>query len=255
MKRILLFPLLAVLALPLLAQDKAAQVADLQNQITAIDQSFVPMKDRMDALEKQNEDSKFTWGAYKKANDQYNADIAAFNVKMDAANRASQLLKPSIDNFDQRLASHNANQCVERNHDGSCGWYNNEAAQLEANRAQLNQAKAQVDAQFAALTPEAQRLDTTKAQLTTIYNQGMANDAKWRQGMDQLKSDYYGAVDKQNELKRKLAILQGSRDDCFKAIPPKCQTPQIGSDGKPVLDQDCERMVAQCRAAFDGSKP
>jgi chromosome segregation ATPase len=256
MKRIL-FVSLCTLMLAVLAfsQDKAAQITDLQNQLNAVQQEYVPMLAQLKTLKTDQDNNKFAWDAYKKADDQYNVDLAAFNSKMNEANRAAQLLKPSIDNLKQRMDAHNANQCVEKNHDGSCAWYDREAAQLNANADQVEQAKAQVRAQYQALAPESQRLDTTLSQLKTIYSQAKANDEKWQASMAQLKSQYLAVKVREDAIKAKLAALHGTVDQCFRSIPAKCQSPAIGPDGKPILDQNCEDMVAQCRAIFDGSKP
>jgi len=257
MKRIVVLSLLwgLLLALPMFAQDKASQIASLQGQIDTIEQNFVPLKARLDDLTALKSRNDFALDAYKKYSAKYSTDLADFNVRRVAVNREQELLNPSINNYTARAAAHNAHQCVEYNHDGSCNWYNQEAAQLDANKAQLQQAQNAIDAKQAPLDTEKQGLDTTKAQLQTIYDQDAVNVEKYRQGMDQLKSEVFPLVDKENALLRQIAILKGNTADCMKAIPPECEKPQIGPDGKPILNQKCEQMVAQCRAAFDGSKP
>lgn len=254
MKRVL-FSLVAILmAIPVFAQSKAAQLAALQNELTQVQASYPAMEDRLKALDVQKDNIKFAADAYTKANDQYKTDIANFNQKQDAVNRQQQLLQPSIDNYRQRKAQHNANQCTEVRGSGTCNWYNQEADSIDAQRNAIFQQQQQIDAQQNQLEPQRANLKETLSKLTEIWNNNQTNIAKWKQDMVQLKSDYEAAAAREQQIKQQIAFLQGGVNACLKAIPPACQNPAIGPDGKPILDQNCENMKAACSQMFDGNK-
>jgi chromosome segregation ATPase len=258
MKRILLSFLLVLLSAPLFAQSKAAQIADLQNQINQIDQSFTPMMQHLTEMKTKADNIQFGIDAYDKAKKQYEADCAVHDQRQDEVTRQFALLKPSIDNYSQRVDQHNARSCTEQctngHCDGSCAWYTAEKNQLDANKAQLVEAFNRVNAQQIPLTTEYNDLMQTKAKLQTIYDQNQANVAAWQREMGQIKADYEAAAAKRADLERQLAALYGDVNTCIKAIPPACQSPAIGPDGKPILDQNCENMKAACSKMFDGSK-
>ncbi len=243
-----------LLVIPALAQNKAAQIADLQNQISNIEQSYPAMEKRFKDLDTQKDNIKFAVDAYTKYNDKYKQDLGNFNQRQNEVNRQQQLLQPSVDNYKQRVAAHNAHQCTEVRGSGTCNWYNNEANQLDANKAQIRQAQAQIDQQQNALEPQRQSLSTTLNQLKQIWDNNQTNIAKWKEDVGQLKSQYEAAAAKEAELKRQLAILQGDNAACLKTIPAACEKPAIGPDGKPILDQNCERMKAACSRMFDGNR-
>src|SRR5271170_5172423 len=197
MKILLTLLLGSLLVLPTFAQDKATQIANLQGQIDTIEQQFGPLKARLDDLQKQKDNNDFVGAAYNKQNAKYATDLADFNGRRTEVNRQQQLLNPSIENFQQRIASHNAHQCVEHNNDGSCNWYNQEANQLDALKADLLARQDAITARQAPLDTEKGYLDQTKAKLQTIYDQAVENDKKYRAGMDQLKSEVFPLRDKE----------------------------------------------------------
>lgn len=254
MRRIALSLLACLLAIPALAQDKLAQIENLQNQLTEVQANYAPMEKRYDALDTKKDEIKFANDAYVKYHDQYVTDVNNFNAKRDEVNRQQQLLGPSVENYKQRLAAHNSRQCTEYNHDGSCNWYNNEANSIDAQRNQIAQAQAEIDAQQAPLDQQAANLEQTKGKLDTIYDLNVQNIAKWKADMAQLKADYQANLAQEKAIQAKLAELYGSVDVCLKQIPAACQNPAIGPDGKPILDQNCERMHAACGKLFDGNK-
>ncbi len=254
MKRIALALAVCLLAISAFAQDKAAQIAALQNELTQVQQSYPAMEQRLKDFDTQKDNIKFAVDAYTKANEKYKADIADFNQRQGEANRAQELLQPSVDNYKQRKAQHDGNRCTEVRGSGTCDWYNQEADSIDAQRNQILQAQAQVDAQQNALEPTRQYLKTTLGQLTEIWNNNQTNIANWKAGMVQLKADYEAAAAREVQLKQQIALLQGDVNSCLSAIPPACQQPAIGPDGKPILDQNCENMKAVCSKMFDGNK-
>ncbi len=253
MRRTALTLLACLLAAAAFCQDKAAQIANLEAQLNAVQATYAPIEQRLKALDVDRSNNQFAADAYKKYNAKYSDDVNSFNNQQDEVNRQQDMLNTSVVNYKQRLAQHNANKCVQVAGSGTCNWYNNEADQLNANQAQIAQAQTVLDQSNRSLDTQRQSLVTTKSQLDTIWNQGKANDDKYVAAMDQLKADYRASRAKELELQRQLAILKGDRAACFKAIPPACQNPAVGPDGKPILDQDCERMHAACGKMFDGN--
>jgi chromosome segregation ATPase len=254
MKRAMLSLFACLLAISAFAQDKAAQIADLQNQLTQVQSAYLAMEKRYDALSVQKDNIKFAVDTYTKYHDQYVQDVNGFNQKQDEVNRQQQLLQPSVDNYRQRLAAHNASQCTEVQGSGTCNWYNNEANSIDAQKAAIQQAQSQVDQQNAGLNGQRQNLAETKSKLDTIWDQNQANITQWKADMGQLKADYDANIARENAIKAQLAALYGSVNACLKAIPPACANPVIGPDGRPILDQNCEIMKAQCSKMFDGNK-
>jgi chromosome segregation ATPase len=254
MKKVAVSLFVLLLAIPAFSQGKAAQIAALQTELSQIQASYPVMEQKLKDFDVQKDNIKFAVDAYTKYNDQYKTDIANFNQKQDEVNRQQQLLQPSIDNYKQRLAQHNANQCTEVRGSGTCNWYNNEANQLDANKAQILQVQNQIDAQQGALEPQRSNLRETLSKLETIWQNNQTNIANWKAGMIQLKSDYEAAAARETQIKQQIAILQGDVNSCLKAIPPACQTPAIDpTTGKPILDQNCENMKAVCSKMFDGN--
>jgi len=243
-----------LLAIPAFSQDKAAQIADLQNQLNNVQQAYAPMEDRLTALDAKKGEIKYAVEVYNKYHDQYQTDVDNFNQKQNDVNRQQQLLNPSIENYMQRKAQHDGNQCQYVQGTNTCDWYNREADQLNANRAQLAAAQAAITAQQAPLDSQKANLDQTKGKLEQIYQNNQSNIDQWKADMTQLKADYDANLAKEKEIKAKLAILYGSVNACLQQIPPACQQPAIGPDGKPILDQNCEFMKAQCSKMFDGNK-
>jgi len=249
----LLALLALLLAIPAFSQDKAAQIANLESQLGAVQANYPTMQDRLKVLDTTKDNILFAAKAYTKYNDAYTADTVAFNNQQDEVNRQQNMLNVSGENYKQRLAQHNANRCTEVTGSGTCNWYNAEANQLDANKAQIQQAQAPIDRANAQLDAQRQNLAQTKAKLDTIWNQGQADADKYEAAMKQLRADYQANRAKELDLQRQLAILKGDQAACFKAIPPACQNPAVGPDGKPILDQNCERMHAACGKMFDGN--
>lgn len=238
-------------------QDKASQIADVKNQIATLESETPAMLDKLGTLKTEKENQiDFVGQAYDKQNAQYTQDSTAFLQKAQNLGRQYDLLKPALDNYNQRVNAHNANQCVEKNHDGSCGWYTAEKNQLDANQAQLAAAYAPLDSQKAQLESERSNLDQTHDKLETIRTGLNDEIASWKGRVGQLKADWEAHEVKMAALEAKLAALYGDADSCMTEAKssPTCQKPAIGPDGKPILNQDCEQMVARCRRMFDGSK-
>lgn len=239
-------------------QDKASQIADVKNQIATLENETPAMLKTLEGLKTEKENQiDFVGKAYDKANAQFTADQNAFLQKADNLKRQYDLLAPALANYNQRVDAHNAHQCTETNHDGSCGWYTAEKNQLDANQAQLAAAYAPLDAQKPALQQEAANLQQTQGKLETIRTNLNSEVESWKGRIGQLKADWEAHEQKMAQLEAKLAALYGSADACMTEAKssPSCEAPAIGPDGKPILNQDCERMVARCRSMFDGSKP
>jgi chromosome segregation ATPase len=261
MKSLIAFVLLLCCAIPAFSDDKSQQIADVKNQIAALEGETPAMLDKLNALKTEKENQiDFVGQAYDKQKAQFEQEAAQFQQAAEANKRQYQLLQPSLDNYNQRVAAHNAHQCTEKctqnGCDGSCAWYTAEKNQLDQNKTQLEQAYAPVDAEAARLKEQAGYLQQTGEKLETIRT-GLNNEvASWKDRVAQLKSDWEAHQQKLAQLEAQLAALYGSAEACMAEAKssPTCQQPAYGPDGKPILNQDCERMVAKCRSMFDGSK-
>lgn len=251
-----------LLAVSALAQDKAAEIADVKNQIATLENETPAMLDRLKALDSEKDNQiTFVGEAYDKQKAQFDQEYSAFQQAAADVKHQYAILQPSLDNYNQRVAAHNAHQCTEKcvngSCDGSCAWYTAEKNQLDANQAQLQQAYAPVDARAAQLKQQAAYLGQTSEKLETIRVNLNNEIASWKGKVAQLKADWEEHQRKMAALEARLAALYGSADACMAEAKssPTCEKPAIGPDGKPILNQDCERMVARCRTMFDGSKP
>lgn len=239
--------------------DKASEIADTKAQIAALENETPAMLDRLGALKTEKENQiTFVGDAYDKQKANYDQEVAAFNQKQDNVNRQYELLKPSLDNYSQRVNAHNANQCTEKcvngSCDGSCAGYVAEKNQLDANKAQLEQAYAPVDAAAQQLQSQRDNLAQTHEKLETIRT-GLNDEIEsWKGKVAQLKAEWDEHSAKIAALEAKLAALYGSVNSCTQDIPVECDKPAIGPDGKPILDQNCEQMHAACAKMFDGNR-
>ena len=258
MKSVTLPILCLLLASVCWGQDKAAQIADVKNQIATLEQETPGMLKTLDSLKTEKAD-KIDWvgQAYDKAKAAYDQEVATFTAKATDLKRHYDLLQPALDNYNQRVDAHNAHQCTETNHDGSCAWYTAEKNQLDANAAELQKAYAPLDAQKAQLQQEGANLQQTEDKLNQIRTNLNDEVVSWKGRVEELKTKWEEHQQKMAELEAKLAALYGSVDACMAEARSSttCENPAIGPDGKPILNQDCERAVAKCRSMFDGSKP
>jgi chromosome segregation ATPase len=236
----------------------ADDINQIQNQINTDVAKRADMVTRSNAQDKKADDIKFVWNAYTKAKTQYDSDVTNFNNKSNEVKRGFELLEPSIENYKERVNAHNARQCVEQctngSCDGSCGWYTAEKNQLDNNLQQLKQAEAPLDAAANQLQSDKSYLDQTYEKLNTIYQGVQSGIAQWKADELALKAEWEANEAEIAKLQAMLAQLQGENMDCFAKIPPACQNPEIGPDGKPILDQNCERMHAACGRMFDGNR-
>jgi chromosome segregation ATPase len=243
-------------------QDKAAQIADVKNQIAALESETPAMLDKLGALKTERENQiDFVGQAYDKQKANFEQEAAAFQQKVAEVKHQEAILAPSIENYNQRVQAHNAHQCTEKcvngSCDGSCAWYTAEKNQLDANQAQLQQAAAPIEARKAQLAQEASNLQETAGKLETIRTNLNSEVESWKGRVAELKAQWEAHEAKMAALEAQLAALYGSANACMAEAKssPTCQAPAYGPDGKPILNQDCERMVAKCRTMFDGSKP
>jgi chromosome segregation ATPase len=243
-------------------QDKAAQIADVKNQIATLENETPAMLKSLETLKTERADKiDFVGAAYDKAKANFEQEGAAFQQKVAEVKHQEAILQPSIDNYNQRVQAHNAHQCTEKcvngSCDGSCAWYTAEKNQLDANQAQLEQAAAPINAAKARLAQDASNLQETAGKLETIRT-GLNDEIEsWKGRVAELKAQWEAHEQKMAQLEARLAALYGSVNACMTEAQssPTCQAPAYGPDGKPILNQDCERMVARCRSMFDGSKP
>ena len=242
-------------------QDKAAQIADIKSQIATLEGETPAMLQTLDKLKTEKENQiDFPGAAYDKYKAQFDQDAAAFQQKANDLKRQYDLLQPALDNYNQRVQAHNAHQCTEKcvngSCDGSCAWYTAEKNQLDANEAQLQQAYAPLDARKAQLAQEGANLQQTEDKLNTIRENLNNEVASWKERVGQLKAQWEEHEAKLKALEAQLAALYGDANSCLLEAKqsPTCQQPAYGPDGKPILNQDCENLVARCRRMFDGSK-
>ena len=229
----------------------ADDINQIQGQLNADFTKQAALVTVSSTQDKKADDIKFVYDAYTKTKAKYDQDLTAYNTKAAEVMRGYQLLQPSVENYSQRVQSHNAHQCTEtcRNGscDGSCAWYTNERIQLDANKAQLQQAAAPLDAQASQLQTDKGYLDQTFEKLNLIQ-QGVKSDvAAWKAAQEKLKADWLANEAEIAALQATLAKVKGENDACLAKIPPACQI-------SPLLDDQCEKMHAACGRMFDGNR-
>jgi DNA repair exonuclease SbcCD ATPase subunit len=241
--------------------DKASDIANVKNQIATLENETPAMLKTLETLKAEKENQiDFVGAAYDKAEANYEQSVAAYNQKNADVKRQYQLLEPALENYKQRVDQHNANQCTEKcvngSCDGSCAWYTAEKNQLDNNQAQLQQAYAPIDAAARQLQSESADLDQTKGKLEEIRTNLNSEIESWKGKIAQLKAQWEEHEAQLAKLNAELAILYGSVNNCMQEVnaTPECQRPAIGPDGKPILDQNCEEMKAQCSKMFDGNR-
>lgn len=255
MKRVIVALLFAVLSTVCWADDS---IDAIQQQLNDHVAQRADIAKRSDVQDAKAADIKFVYDAWKKQSAQYGTDLDAYKSKVTELKRNYDLLAPAAENYAQRVNAHNANQCTEKctngSCDGSCAGYTAEKNQLDNNKAQLQQAFAPLDARAAQLESDRSFLDQTASKLDTIQT-GLAQDvAAWKAAETQLKAEWDANEAEIARLQAMLAQLKGENAECFAKIPPACQNPAIGPDGKPILDQNCEQMHAACAKMFDGNR-
>ncbi len=118
-----------VLTAPAKAQEASGAAASINNLITQIGQTSDKIKDI--------DENQYPTLAKRKENLDSTTDLlrgAITNLKAKDA-----VLDQDFAANDAAVAQHNANQCVEKNHDGSCSAYTAEANRLNARTAELKQ--------------------------------------------------------------------------------------------------------------------
>ena len=249
MKRILAALLFAIM-IPMMgrADDK---IHEIQKELNA---HFAKRAD-FDATEKtltaKASDITFAYDAWVKQSAVQQQEVGTLSGKVKELGRQNDLLKPALDNFDQRVNAHNAHKCTEKcsngHCDGSCAWYTAEKAQLDADMAQLQAAYAPLDRQTAELQNEQTQLNKNGDLLDQIRKNVHTDAANWNEAEAQLKASRDANEAEITRLQVKLAKLRGENSDCFSKIPSACQM-------NPLLDDQCEEMHAACGKSFDGNR-
>lgn len=229
----------------------ADDIANIQNRISTDVAKRADMVQTSNAQDKKADDIKFVYNAYTKAKAQYDSSLQTYTTNVEEVKRGFDLLAPSLENYNQRVNQHNANQCTETctngRCDGSCAWYNAEKNQLGNNKQQIENVAAPLRQRAAQLENDKNYLDQTYDKLNTIY-QGVQSDvAAWTAKEQQLKADWLANEAEISTLLADLARLKGENNDCLAKIPPACQI-------NPLLDDKCEQMHAACGRMFDGNR-
>jgi chromosome segregation ATPase len=250
MKRITLFVLVILFASIAWCQTPGDADA-LQQQLNQHIAQRADINKRVDLSDAKEADIKFVIGTYQKALAKHNEEYDAYQAKYTEVQRGYELLAPAAENYSQRVDAHNAHQCVEKctgnSCDGSCAWYEQEKAQLDSNKAQLQAAYAPLDAQGRDLKQTYDYLSTTASQLAEIKSKALADIEAWKTTATALKAEWDANEEAIQRLEGELAKLKGENDACFSKIPPACQV-------NPLLDDKCEQMHAACGKLFDGNK-
>ncbi len=259
MKRFALLLCTILFAVGLFAQTTGDQINALQQQIDARVAKRADFKAASDAQDAKASDIKFVYEAWQKQSAKYDQDLAAYNAKYTEVARGYQLLEPAAENYKQRVSQHNANQCTEKcvngSCDGSCAWYNSEKAQLDANKAQLEQAYAPLEARASQLQNDKGYLDQTADKLNTIQQGVRTSVATWKEAEERLKSAFLDNEAEITRLQDMIARLRGSYNNCILNIPKECDKPNATlPNGDPLLNGKCEEMHAACGRMFDGNK-
>lgn len=260
MKRTIAFAILCLSFLPALAHADSlddmikASEQELQTRL----QKRNDMTEQWKGLDQKKSDIEFAYDAAQKQEAKLTTEITDWKMRKDTLASKYAALEPELQAHNSRVANHNAHQCTEKctqngGCDGSCAWYNNEKAQLDAEGQALASRYAPLDNEQAGLKSEAQTLEKN-ADLIQQIKQNVSNDVvAWVANVKQFKANW---EDNEAQIKllqdniAKLKVIQAKTTTCFRAIPPECDRPD-----NPNLNARCEQMVAQCRAIFDGSRP
>ncbi len=228
----ILVSLMLLLATVGFAQSIKDQLAGLTAQAAPLLAQREANKATLKTLDQTLSDINFGFDTLTKYVAKYKTDKDAYDVDLGGYTPAAAALNTALD-------SHNANRCQGN----GCGWYDQEAANLNARRDQLQVQKNSLD-------QRKQFLDTTLGQLRELKG---VMDAKYDKY--QADANAFNAQNKANEEKLQglitqwnalVAKLRGNNDACFAKIPPACQV-------NPLLDDKCEQMHAACGRMFDGN--
>lgn len=245
-------PVMVALLVVFTVAASAQTIDEIQQQLNDHITKRADIAARGDVQDKKAEDIKFVYDAWVKQSASYKEQLDTFNTKNADVVHQYNVLKPSLDNFTERMKAHNTTQCVEKctqggGCDGTCGWYERERIQLEQNQAQLKEAYAPLDAQAEQLESTKKFLDEFAGKLD-IIGDGLSKDIPaWKQAEADIKTDWEANEAEIARLQALLAKLKGENDTCFAKIPPACQM-------NPLLDDKCEQMHAACGKMFDGNK-
>jgi len=192
------------------------QINSVKAKLKAAEQQDADYAAQFKNIETRVEDIKFAADAYKKQNDRWKQDC---------------------DNLNTRIKDHNDHACTEKcangKCDGSCRWYEDEAARENSEGAQLKQQA------------------TLLEQIRTNVLRDTQDYAERFKALTQKKDENVAQID---HLKAQLTDLLGRYDQCRGSIPAKCDSPDaVSADGKPLLKGACEKMHAKCGRMFDGN--
>ena len=258
----LLAAILAIAVLPATAQNLDEQIAsaqkDLANRLQTRDQQLKEWA----GLKQKKDDIDFAWAAAQKQEGVLLKEVDDFKMRKDALSARYDALKPQLDSYNAAVTAHNDHQCTEKcsngSCDGSCAWYNAEKQRLDSQKASLEAAYAPLDAQTEKMKTEFQQLQTNAGLIEQI-KQNVYNDTQtWAANIKGFKArvdENEGQIDSLTKLIARLLELKTKYETCVRAIPPECDRPDvIGPDGKPILNTHCEQAKAQCSTLFDGNR-
>jgi len=212
--------LLVIFSTVSFGQSAKEQLAVLQQQAAPLLAQREENKKTLATLTQTKSDIDFGYEALGKGAAKYKTAKEGYDVDLGAYTPAAASLNSALD-------AHNANQCQGNN----CGWYNQEANNLNARRDQLQTVKNGLDSRKSTL-------DATLGSLRELQSVMQAKFEKYT-----ADSKAYNAQNDENEAKIKAiadkwnAVLNGM-GDCYKNLPANASDEQVHE---------------ACGAAWDGN--
>ena len=258
MKRTLTLITFALLMLPCLAHadNLDDQIAAAQKELDGHLQKRNDMAEAFKKFDQKKSDIEFAADAYKKQSAKLDQEYNDLTMRKNDCDAKAQPIEADIDALNARITAHNANRCVEKCDsngacDGSCAWYTQEQATLNAKASALDAQYAPIKSERQQIASEGQQLATNAGLLEQIRQNVTSDTEAWVAGVKAFKDEW-------DENERQISVLQNtiahlrdlkaSFDSCVKAIPPECDNPFTDD-----LKTKCEVMHATCGHIFDGN--
>lgn len=200
------------------------QLAALAVQATPLSDKRKELQDAVKPLNQTNDDLKSGLETIEKYTNKYKNDKAAYDLDMAAYSGA-------VDSLTTQMDAHNANRCVEHDHDGSCAAYNEEADRLNARGDQIKQQKGQLDQRLGFLNTTRGQLKELSQVLSDKAEKWAADVKKWNRYNDDNEAKITAIRNRWQELMRGMG-------SCIDNLPPN------------ATDEDIHEA---CGAKWDGN--
>jgi len=200
------------------------QLAALAVEATPLSDKRKELQDAVKALDQTNVDIKFGLETIEKYTNKYKNDKAAYDLDMAGYSSA-------VNSLTIQMNAHNANRCVEHDHDGSCAAYNGEADRLNVRGDQIKQQQIQLDQRLGSLI-------TTRGQLKELSKILSDKTEKWTADVKKWNSDNDDNEAKITAIRNRWQELMSSMGSCLDKLPAN------------ATDEDIHEA---CGAKWDGN--